>query len=241
MATLPVATVGLGAGLEQSACVDGVALRCHNSKSSMASGAGMSTDKVRSRQHSSWVATIAAVVAAAAAAATFLLTYCAPRPDACASLTEATILADLQTDTHSWAGWQTTGSPSAEDDSASPTGRTVSASFIREKREASLNVRRDIDLSPYRCLTADVRAAATSGGASNVTAKLYIKVGSGRDQESWHDDGPAAVGSTGQLLRLNLTQIRSRAKTREIGVVFASMDSSPEPVMIYIDRMEAYR
>jgi hypothetical protein len=206
----------------------------------------VSADKVRSREYSTWVASVAALVAAIAAVAAFVLGegYFGSRRDdsgACTSLAESMILADFRTGVSGWTGWQTAGQPSADDDPASPTGRTLGAGFVRSSREASLNVRRDIDLSGYRCLTADVRAVATTGGSANATAKLYVRVGSSADQETWHDDGPLPVGSTGQLLRLNLTQIRGRAKTHEIGVVFGSVDSSTELVMIYVDQLEAYR
>lgn len=207
-------------------------------------GFKVSTDKVRNREYGTWIAAVSAVTAAAAAVAAFIFGegYFASRDDAgaCASLTAGITLVDFRIGADGWTGWQTTNVPAAHDDVASPTGRTLSASFVRSSREASLNLRRDIDLSPYRCLTADVRAAATAGGAANTTAKLYIKVNS-PDQETWHDDGPLAVGSSGHLLRLNLAPVRSRGKTHEIGVVFGSLDSSSEPVMIFVDQVQAYR
>lgn len=109
---------------------------------------------------------------------------------------------------------------------------SLKADLTLGSRQATLRLTQDRSLSGGR-LQARVKHAAWGSFGSGLTAKLYVKTGSGW---AWYDGGALAINSSSAtLLTLNLSGVANLSTVREIGVEFSAPANSSGGTAIYVD------
>ncbi|GIF26765.1 lysophospholipase L1-like esterase [Actinoplanes tereljensis] len=121
--------------------------------------------------------------------------------------------------------WAAQGSYSLKADVALGSGQSYSLSKVATQNLASGST-----------LRATVRAATWGTLGSGLTAKIYVKSGSGY---TWYDGGVATIttGTGGTTLSLSLSGVAARSDVREIGVQFFAAANSSGTTSIYLDNV----
>ncbi|WP_338115928.1 glycoside hydrolase family 5 protein [Paenibacillus monticola] len=88
------------------------------------------------------------------------------------------------------------------------------------------------NLSGKSSLKATVKHATWGSIGSGISAKLYVKTGSGW---TWYDGGNTSINSTGSTLTLSLSNVPDLSDVKEIGVEFRASSNSSGQSAIYVD------
>lgn len=145
-------------------------------------------------------------------------------------------LADFESGTQGWGGWQVLAGPWSVDEWAAQGGRSLKADVDLAAPEAYLNRVTPQDLTGYRALTATVRTAEWGNQAAGTTAKLYIRTGAGA---AWYDGGAVRIGPNGAVLSLDLSRVADLGDVREIGVLFRPAPGASGRSAVYVDDVTA--
>ncbi|MGO4109738.1 glycosyl hydrolase [Paenibacillus sp. YAF4_2] len=139
----------------------------------------------------------------------------------------------FENSTQGWAGFNLSGGPWLATDWAGIGNNSLKADITLGGGEYFLSYTGANNFSGKTKLTAQVKHATWSNAGSGLTAKLFIKTGSGW---SWSDGGSVTINSTSATtLTLNLSGIANLGDVKEVGVQFLSPANSSGVTSIYVD------
>ncbi|TYP71312.1 glycosyl hydrolase [Paenibacillus methanolicus] len=146
----------------------------------------------------------------------------------------ATTLYDFEGSTQSWAGGNVTGGPwtVSEWKAGGASGLKADINLGAATKSYTLYRAAAHNLSGKSLLKARVATASWGSFGSGMTAKLYIKTGSGYQ---WYDSGAVSVTSAGTTLSLSLAGKANLGDVREIGVEFGGAANGSGTSSIYAD------
>lgn len=150
--------------------------------------------------------------------------------------TSSLSLYSFENSTQGWTGSNLTGGPWLATDWAGMGSSSLKADVTLGGGEYFLSYTGANNFSGKTKLTAQVKHAAWGNAGSGLTAKLFIKTGSGW---SWTDGGTVAINSTSATtLTLNLAGIANLGDVKEVGVQFLSPTNSSGGTSIYVDNVK---
>ncbi|WP_239004577.1 glycoside hydrolase family 5 protein [Paenibacillus tepidiphilus] len=146
----------------------------------------------------------------------------------------ATTLYDFEAGTQSWSGSGISGGPWTTGEWKSTGAAALKADIQLSANSAhSLFLTANHNLSGKSTLKAAVKHASWGSFGSGLSAKLYVKTGSGW---TWYDSGATPIGASGgTTLTLSLGAIQSLSDVKEIGVEFRGSAGSSGQSAIYVD------
>ncbi|UQZ37323.1 carbohydrate-binding protein [Paenibacillus sp. PK3_47] len=147
----------------------------------------------------------------------------------------ATTLYDFESGTSGWSGSSITGGPWVTSEWKAAGTQSLKADVYFSSGSAhSLYITGNQNLSGKSSLKATVKHAAWGSFGSGISAKLYVKTGSGW---TWYDGGSAQINSSGYTLTLPLSSIPNLSSVKEIGVEFRAASNSSGQSAIYVDKV----
>lgn len=146
----------------------------------------------------------------------------------------ATTLYDFENgNTQNWSGSNITGGPWSVTEWAAHGSYSLKADVNLGYQQIALKITAVQNLAGHSQLQARVKNAPWGNMGSGMTAKLYVKTGSGW---AWYDGGSSSVNSSGATtLTLNLASIPNLNYVQEIGVEFDSPSNSSGTSAVYVD------
>ncbi len=100
----------------------------------------------------------------------------------------------------------------------------------------TLSIAKNDNFSGKSKLQAVVKHASWGNQGSGMTAKLYVKTGSGY---TWYDGGAIKInaGSNGTTLTLSLNPVANLGDIKEVGVEFRAGSGSSSQTAVYVDKV----
>ena len=146
-----------------------------------------------------------------------------------------TTLYDFESGTSGWSGSGITGGPWVTSEwKAAGTNSLKADVYLSSGSAHSLYFTGNRNLSGKSSLKATVKHATWGSFGSGISAKLYVKTGSGW---TWYDGGITQINSTGSTLTLSLSNISNLSDVKEVGVEFKASSNSSGQSAIYVDNV----
>lgn len=146
-----------------------------------------------------------------------------------------TTLYDFESGTSGWSGSGITGGPWVTSEwKAAGTNSLKADVYLSSGSTHSLYFTGNHNLSGKSSLKATVKHATWGSFGNGISAKMYVKTGSGW---TWYDGGITQINSTGSTLTLSLSNISNLSNVKEIGVEFRASSNSSGQSAIYVDNV----
>ncbi|QUL52210.1 glycoside hydrolase family 5 protein [Paenibacillus tritici] len=144
-----------------------------------------------------------------------------------------TTLYDFESGISGWSGSNISGGPWVTNEwTAAGTNSLKADIYLAAGSSHSLYYTGHHNLSGKNILKATIKHAPWGNIGNGISAKLYVKTGSGW---TWHDGGITAIHSTGSTLTLSLSNIPNLSDVREVGVEFGASSNSSGQSAVYVD------
>ncbi|MFD2673513.1 glycosyl hydrolase [Marinicrinis sediminis] len=144
------------------------------------------------------------------------------------------ILADFEGSTENWSGNNVNGDLAVSADWSAHGSSSLKAPVLLGNKQVEVKLTKSYDFTGKTTLQATVKQGEAGQYGSGVTAKLFVKTGSGW---TWHDSGSVAVTSAGTVLSLDLSTVANVGDIKEIGIEFSCPADSSGEANLYIDHL----
>ncbi|MFD2670902.1 glycosyl hydrolase [Marinicrinis sediminis] len=150
--------------------------------------------------------------------------------------TSATTLYGFEGSTQSWTGLNVSGGPWSVTEWKSEGTHSLKANVtLAGNQKYTLKRTENHNFSGKTTLKARVKHASWGNPGSGMTAKLFVKTGSGW---TWQDGGSFSINSSGTTtLTLPISSLSNSGDVKEIGVEFFSPTGSSGSSAIYVDQI----